>query len=71
MTALLSILSDPADFGETEESISIIIILDNFDGFCEQPRQTLLYNLFDIAQSKKAPICVIGATRRVDAFESL
>lgn len=71
MTALLAILSHPEDFGETEEPLSTIIILEHFEQFTEHARQTLLYNLFDIAQSKKAPICVLGLTSRVDAYESL
>ena len=33
--------------------------------------QTLLYNLFDIAQAKKAPIAVIGCSTRVDVAELL
>lgn len=50
---------------------SVIIILDEFDLFTTHPRQTLLYNLFDIAQSRKAPIAVIGLTTRFDVAESL
>ena len=71
MTALLAILSHPSEFGESGNSVSIVIILDEFSRFSEQPRQTLLYNLFDIAQSKKAPICVLGLTTRIDAFDAL
>jgi origin recognition complex subunit 4 len=33
--------------------------------------QTLLYNLFDIAQSRAAPIIVIGLTTELDVVESL
>lgn len=71
MTALIAILAHPAEFGESTEPLSTVLILDNFDLFCDHPRQTLLYNLFDIAQSKKAPICVLGLTRKVDAFDRL
>jgi origin recognition complex subunit 4 len=35
------------------------------------PRQTLLYNLFDIAQARKAPVVVLGLTTRIDVVESL
>ncbi len=45
--------------------------MDEFDLFASHPRQTLLYNLFDIAQSRKAPIAVLGLTSRVDVTESL
>ncbi len=71
MTALLGLLSHPADFGETDEPLSVLFVLEEFHRFTEQPRQTLLYNLFDIAQSKKAPICVLGLTYRVNAYEAL
>lgn len=50
---------------------SVIFILEEFDLFTTHPRQTLLYNLFDIAQAKKAPIVVLGLTTRIDVVESL
>lgn len=52
-------------------SQSIVFILDEFDMFASHPRQTLLYNLFDIAQSRKAPIAVLGCTTRLDIVELL
>ncbi|CCJ31199.1 unnamed protein product [Pneumocystis jirovecii] len=52
-------------------SVSVIFILDNFDLFIQHHRQTLLYNLFDISQTKKAPIAVIGLTSTLDSVESL
>ena len=33
--------------------------------FAHHKNQTLLYNLFDIAQSDQAPICVVGVTCRL------
>lgn len=71
MTALIAILSHPRDFGESGDPLSTIILLEHFDKFTQHPRQTLLYNLFDIAQSRKAPICVLGMTSKVDAYEAL
>ena len=50
---------------------SVIFILDEFDLFASHPRQTLLYNLFDIAQARKAPIAVLGLTTKIDVVESL
>ena len=49
----------------------MIFVLDEFDLFTIHPRQTLLYNLFDIAQARKAPIVVLGLTTRIDVAESL
>jgi len=45
--------------------------LDEFDLFASHPRQTLLYNLFDIAQARKAPIAVLGITTKIDVVERL
>ena len=83
MASLLSLLSHPDDFDmdpnamdldpptTTKTSKSVVIILDEFDLFTFHPRQTLLYNLFDIAQSKKAPIAVLGCSTRMDVVECL
>ncbi|KAF2152053.1 origin recognition complex, subunit 4, partial [Myriangium duriaei CBS 260.36] len=74
MTTLLALLSHPSETGQAEDgrmAKSVVIILDEFDLFTTHPRQTLLYNLFDIAQSRKAPIAVLGLTTRFDVAESL
>ncbi|MCJ1292115.1 hypothetical protein MMC34_003665 [Xylographa carneopallida] len=76
LASLLALLSHPAEhFGATTEegltSKSVIFIIDEFDLFTSHPRQTLLYNLFDIAQSRKAPIAVLGLTTKVSVVESL
>jgi len=52
-------------------SKSVVFIIDEFDLFAAHARQTLLYNLFDIAQARKAPIAVLGLTARFDVVESL
>ncbi|RKF81835.1 Origin recognition complex subunit 4 [Golovinomyces cichoracearum] len=86
LVSLLALLSDPNEMStETESnqnstttatvttttSKSVIFILDEFDHFTTHHRQTLLYNLFEIAQSKKAPILVLGLTTKVDVVERL
>lgn len=74
LTTLLALLSHPSEHGAQQEgqiAKSVIIILDEFELFASHPRQTLLYNLFDIAQSRKAPIAVLGLTTRFDVAESL
>lgn len=53
------------------KSKSVIFILDHFDLFCAHPKQSLLYNLFDVVQSAQAAICVIGLTSRNDVLELL
>ncbi|XP_017469248.1 PREDICTED: origin recognition complex subunit 4 [Rhagoletis zephyria] len=54
-----------------KRSKSVIFILEEFDLFCAYHNQTLLYNLFDVSQSAQAPICVLGATCRLDVIELL
>lgn len=49
----------------------MIFIIEEFDLFCAHHNQTLLYNLFDVAQSAQTPICVLGLTSRLDVIELL
>jgi len=49
----------------------IIFILDQFDSFCSHKNQTLLYNLFDVDQSKAVPITVVGISSSIDVTELL
>jgi origin recognition complex subunit 4 len=50
----------------------ILIILEEFDLFAMHPKQTLLYNLFDlVSSSKKTPMAIIGLSCRWDAIELL
>ena len=84
MTTLLGLLSHPEELQDpnlmqldvdpaegVRTSKSVIFILDEFDLFTNHSRQTLLYNLFDIAQSRKAPIAVIGCSTRMDIVDCL
>lgn len=74
LTSLLALLSHPAQEMEHDEAAtarSVVFILDEFDLFASHPRQTLLYNLFDVAQSRNAPIAVLGLTTKVNVIDSL
>ncbi|USP73601.1 hypothetical protein yc1106_00875 [Curvularia clavata] len=74
LATLLALLSHPSEqTGEVTDQVAkaVIFIMDEFDLFAHHPRQTLLYNLFDIAQSRKAPIAVLGLTTRIDVTNSL
>ena len=74
LQTLLALLSHPSEqTGEHTDHVAkaVIFIMDEFDLFAQHPRQTLLYNLFDIAQSRKAPIAVVGLTTRIDVTNSL
>ena len=74
---MLALLSHPSEIADSQEdqleqtTKSVIFVLDEFDLFTTHARQTLLYNLFDIAQARKAPIAVLGLTTRIDVVESL
>lgn len=67
----LAFLLDCLKTGDRATSKRVIYILEEFDLFCAHANQTLIYNLFDVAQSAQAPICVIGLTRRIDVIEML
>lgn len=67
----LAFLLDCLKSGDKKQSKSVIFVLEEFDYFCSHSNQTLIYNLFDVAQSAQAPICVIGLTRRNDVIETL
>ncbi|KAF1982756.1 P-loop containing nucleoside triphosphate hydrolase protein [Aulographum hederae CBS 113979] len=74
LAKLLALLAHPSEIsGQESDEVakSVIFVMDEFDLFTTHPRQTLLYNLFDIAQSRKAPIAVLGLTTRIDVAESL
>ena len=78
LTSLLALLSHQEEGsqegGEERQSAakSVIFVLDEFDLFAQHPRQTLLYNLFEVAQShRNAPIAVLGLTTKVDVISNL
>ncbi|KAI1877407.1 hypothetical protein JX265_003415 [Neoarthrinium moseri] len=74
LASLLALLSHPSEITGADDGVtskSVVFVIDEFDLFATHARQTLLYNLFDIAQARKAPIAVLGLTTRVDVVESL
>lgn len=74
LASLLALLSHPSEIAEAQDGVtskSVVFVIDEFDLFATHARQTLLYNLFDIAQARKAPIAVLGLTNRIDVVESL
>ncbi|KAM3916456.1 origin recognition complex subunit 4 isoform 1-T2 [Leptodactylus fuscus] len=67
----LAFLLEALKTGDRTSSCPVLFILDEFDLFAHHKNQTLLYNLFDIAQSAQAPVAVIGLTCRLDVLELL
>lgn len=67
----LSFLLASLKTGDSSSSKPIVFILEEFDSFCSHKNQTLLYNLFDVAQSRAVPICVLGISSQIDVTELL
>jgi len=67
----LSFLLASLKTGDSASSKPIVFVLDEFDSFCSHKNQTLLYNLFDVAQSRAVPICVLGVSSQIDVTELL
>ncbi|XP_045782520.1 origin recognition complex subunit 4 [Maniola jurtina] len=58
--------------GADRQCKTIVFILEEFDMFCHGAhRQTLLYNLFNITHTNKAPVCVLGITSHLNVMELL
>ena len=57
--------------GDRATSRPIAFVLDEFDLFTEHRNQTLLYNLFDTAQARSAPMLVVGVSSKIDVVESM
>ncbi|CAE7201426.1 orc4 [Symbiodinium natans] len=50
---------------------AVVIILDQFEKFCAFARQTLLYNLFNLAQEMSIRLCIIGISSQFDVVSKL
>ena len=71
---LLDSVSSQADTKKHEdrsEKITLIFLFDEIDQFAGPERQTLLYNLFDMVEHARIPVCVIGSTTKLNILEHL
>merc|ERR1719197_1762753 len=57
--------------GSFKQARAMVMVLDQFEHFCSRARQTLLYNLFDIAQEAGVHLSVIGTSEKMDVMGSL
>jgi len=57
--------------GSFKNARAMVMVLDQFEYFCSRARQTLLYNLFDIAQEAGVHLSVIGTSEKMDVMDSL
>lgn len=53
------------------QASAVLIILERFEHFCSRARQTLLYNLFDIAQEVGVRLCIVGTSEKLDVMDAL
>lgn len=73
LNSLLALLSRPSQdlaLAPDQAANSVIFMLGKFDLFTYHPRQALLYKLFDVAQSRSAPILVVAVTTKVEVANS-
>ncbi|KAJ2850027.1 origin recognition complex subunit 4 [Coemansia brasiliensis] len=68
-TYILNLLR--SNFEESGAVPPVVFVLEEFDLLAQHPKQSLLYTLFDIAQSHQTPIAVIGLTARIDVMDLL
>eukprot|EP00923_Selenidium_pygospionis_P042872 GHVN01073964.1.p1 GENE.GHVN01073964.1~~GHVN01073964.1.p1 ORF type:complete len:336 (-),score=18.84 GHVN01073964.1:1945-2952(-) len=52
-------------------SKAVVIVLDHFERFCGQGRQTLLYSLFDLLHVPNLQICVVGLSSVLNVTDNL
>eukprot|EP00930_Biecheleria_cincta_P099798 TRINITY_DN91413_c0_g1_i1.p1 TRINITY_DN91413_c0_g1~~TRINITY_DN91413_c0_g1_i1.p1 ORF type:complete len:515 (+),score=106.69 TRINITY_DN91413_c0_g1_i1:33-1577(+) len=50
---------------------AVVMVLDKFEHFCGLARQTLLYNLFNLAQDLNMRLCIVGISDKFNVTGSL
>lgn len=51
--------------------LTVVFIFDEIDTFAGPVRQSLLYNLFDMVEHAKVPVCIFGCTTKLNILEFL
>lgn len=51
--------------------ITVVFVFDEIDTFAGPVRQTLLYNLFDMVEHARVPVCIFGNTTKLNVLELL
>mmetsp|Transcript_17861 Transcript_17861/g.39175 ORF Transcript_17861/g.39175 Transcript_17861/m.39175 type:complete len:452 (-) Transcript_17861:278-1633(-) len=54
-----------------QHASSVVIVLDKLECFCCKTRQTLLYNLFNIAQETEVRLSIICTSEKMDVMDML
>ncbi|KAJ2554437.1 origin recognition complex subunit 4 [Coemansia sp. RSA 1933] len=71
LNLLRSVGTDDEAQQQQQQQPPVLFILEEFDLLAQHPKQSLLYTLFDIAQSQQTPIAVLGVTARIDVMDLL
>merc|ERR1719272_24432 len=50
---------------------TLVVVLEQFEHFCTRQRQTLLYNLFDVAQTAGVDVCIVGTSSKMNVIDML
>ncbi|KAI5962012.1 ORC4 [Candida margitis] len=67
---VLSISLENAKDSE-EKYMPLVFVIDEFEKFTSNHKQTLLYNLLDMSQNSDIPITVIGLTTKINAKDHM
>ncbi|CCK71036.1 origin recognition complex subunit 4 KNAG_0F03740 [Huiozyma naganishii CBS 8797] len=51
--------------------ITVVFVFDEIDTFAGPIRQTLLYNLFDMVEHARVPVCIFGNTTKINMLDYL
>lgn len=54
-----------------DSKVTVLFIFDEIDSFAGPVRQTLLYNLFDMVEHARVPVCIFGCTTKLNILEFL
>lgn len=54
-----------------KNKITVLFIFDEVDVFAGPVRQTLLYNLFDMVEQARIPVCIVGSTTKFNFIDFL
>lgn len=73
---LLDVASNRNDINDggnksSGSNITVLFIFDEIDSFAGPVRQTLLYNLFDMVEHARVPVCIFGCTTKLNILEFL
>merc|ERR1719272_711213 len=50
---------------------TLVVVLEQFEHFCSRQRQTLLYNLFDVAQTAGVDVCIVATSSKMNVIDML